>query len=318
MKVIEHPDLLVGCGVPDDAGVFRLRPDLAIVQTVDFFTPVVNDPYWFGQIAAANALSDIYTMGATPVTALNLVAYPVCKLGADTLKAILQGGSEKVAEAGAVLLGGHSVEDEEPKYGLSVTGTVHPDQLITNSDAREGDLLVLTKPLGTGVLATALKGNLLGSHEEEDLAVVMATLNATAAEVMCSVGVNACTDITGFGLLGHLRELAVNSGVDAEVHLASVPFLPRAEELAEEGLLPAGAYRNREHIDEHIQICGNLRQAQVDLLFDPQTSGGLLIAVPAKRGDKLMSGLEQAGIADARVIGRVLGSGTGKIKVKGF
>ncbi|HBG22451.1 MAG TPA: selenide, water dikinase SelD, partial [Peptococcaceae bacterium] len=182
---------------------------------------------------AANALSDIYTMGATPVTALNLVAYPVCKLGADTLKAILQGGSEKVAEAGAVLLGGHSVEDEEPKYGLSVTGTVHPDQLITNSDAREGDLLVLTKPLGTGVLATALKGDLLSSHEEENLAAVMAALNAPAADVMRSVGVNACTDITGFGLLGHLREMAVNSGMDMEVELASVPFLPRAEELAE-------------------------------------------------------------------------------------
>lgn len=316
MKVIDHPDLLVGCGVPDDAGVFRLRPDLAIVQTVDFFTPVVNDPYWFGQIAAANALSDVYTMGATPITALNLVAYPVCKLGADTLKAILQGGSDKVAEAGAVLLGGHSVEDEEPKYGLSVTGIVHPDQMITNSDAGEGDLLVLTKPLGTGVLATALKGDLLGSREEENLAAVMATLNATAAEVMCSVGVNACTDITGFGLLGHLREMAANSGVDVEVWLASVPFLPQAEELAEEGLLPAGAYRNREHIKEHVRICDDLRQAQVDLLFDPQTSGGLLIAVSAERGDQLMSGLEQAGITDARVIGRVLASGTGKIKVR--
>ncbi|HBI26715.1 MAG TPA: selenide, water dikinase SelD, partial [Peptococcaceae bacterium] len=237
------------------------------------------------------------------------------KLGADTLKAILQGGSEKVAEAGAVLLGGHSVEDEEPKYGLSVTGTVHPDQLITNSDAREGDLLVLTKPLGTGVLATALKGDLLSSHEEENLAAVMAALNAPAADVMRSVGVNACTDITGFGLLGHLREMAVNSGMDMEVELASVPFLPRAEELAEEGLLPAGAYRNREYIEGHIQIRDNLRQASVDLLFDPQTSGGLLIAVPEERGGRLLAGLEQAGLANCRVVGRVLGSGTGNIQV---
>lgn len=285
------------------------------MQTVDFFTPVVNDPYWFGQIAAANALSDIYTMGATPITALNLVAYPVCELGTDTLKAILQGGSDKVAEAGAVLLGGHSVEDEEPKYGLAVTGIVHPDQLITNSDAREGDLLVLTKPLGTGVLATALKGDLLSSHEEEDLAAVMAALNASVAEVMCSVGVNACTDITGFGLLGHLREMAVNSGMDMEVELASVPFLPGAEELAEEGFLPGGAYRNREYIEGHIHICDNLRQASVDLLFDPQTSGGLLIAVPEERGDQLLAGLEQAGVPNCRVIGRVLGSGTGNIQV---
>lgn len=314
----EHPDLLVGCGVPDDAGVFRLRPDLALVQTVDFFTPVVDDPYQFGQIAAANALSDIYTMGAIPVTALNLVAYPVCELGTDTLKAILEGGSDKVAEAGAVLLGGHSVEDKEPKYGLAVTGIIHPDELITNSGAREGDLLVLTKPLGAGVLVTALKGGLLAPNEEENLAKGMAALNAAAAKAMKSVGVHACTDITGFGLLGHLREMAVNSCVDAEVELASVPFLPRAEELAEEGLIPAGAYRNREHLEEHIETRGKIRQALIDLLFDPQTSGGLLIAVPEERGDQLLAGLEQSSIADPRVIGRILGSGTGEILVKGL
>jgi selenide,water dikinase len=315
IRGFEHPDLLVGCGVPDDAGVFRLRPDLALVQTVDFFTPVVDDPYQFGLIAAANALSDIYTMGATPITALNLVAYPVCELGTDTLKAILQGGSDKVAEAGAVLLGGHSVEDEEPKYGLAVTGIVHPDELITNSGAREGDLLVLTKPLGTGVLVTALKGGLLSPNEEEGLAMVMAALNATAAGVMRSVGVNACTDITGFGLLGHLREMAENSGVDMEVDLASVPFLPRSEELAGEGLIPAGAYRNREHFEDYIETRGKLKQALLDILFDPQTSGGLLIAVPQERGGKLLAGLRRSGITDPRVIGRVRGKGTGKIIV---
>lgn len=285
------------------------------MQTVDFFTPVVNDPYWFGQIAAANALSDIYTMGATPVTALNLVAFPVCELGTDTLKAVLQGGCDKVAESGAVLLGGHSVDDQEPKYGLAVTGIINPDDLITNSGAEEGDLLVLTKPLGTGVLISALKGGLLNSDEEENLAAVMAALNDAAAEVMRSVGVNACTDITGFGLLGHLRELAANSGMDAEVNLASVPFLPRAEEMAAEGMVPAGAYRNREHIEGHIQIRGKAEQALMDLLFDPQTSGGLLIAVPEERGDQLLSGLEQSGIAHSRVIGRVLGTGTGKIQI---
>jgi len=317
MRGFEHPDLLVGCDVPDDAGVFRVRPDLALVQTVDFFTPVVDDPYQFGQIAAANALSDIYTMGAKPITALNLVAFPVCRLGTDTLKAILQGGSDKVAESGAVLLGGHSVEDEEPKYGLAVTGTVHPDKLITNSGAVEGDRLVLTKPLGTGVLVTALKGGLLSPDEEDALAGGMAALNAAAAEVMCRVGVHACTDITGFGLLGHLREMAVNSGADAEVDLASVPFLPRAEELAEEGLLPAGAYRNREHIEEHIEIRGKAVQASLDLLFDPQTSGGLLISVPAERSEQLLAELRRAEIADARVIGCIRGSGSGRILVKG-
>lgn len=285
---------------------------------MDFFTPVVDDPYQFGQIAAANALSDIYTMGATPATALNLVAFPVCELGTDTLKAVLQGGSDKVAESGAVLLGGHSVDDQEPKYGLAVTGIINPDDLITNSGAKGGDLLVLTKPLGTGVLITALKGGLLNSDEEENLAEVMAALNAAAAEVMRNVGVNACTDITGFGLLGHLRELAANSSVDAEVELKSVPFLPRAEEMAEEGLVPAGAYRNREHIEEHIQIRGKAEEALLDLLFDPQTSGGLLIAVPEERGDQLIAGLHGSGIADARVIGRVIGSGTGKIQIKGF
>lgn len=286
------------------------------MQTIDFFTPVVDDPYQFGEIAAANALSDVYTMGAKPITALNLVAYPVCELGTDTLKAILQGGSDKVAEAGAVLLGGHSVEDEEPKYGLAVTGIIHPDKIITNSGAREGDLLVLTKPLGTGVLVTALKGGLLSLEEEENLAKGMAALNATAANVMRSVGVHACTDITGFGLLGHLREMAENSSVDMNVDLTSVPLLPRAEELAGEGLIPAGAYRNREHFEDHIEIRGKLKQALLDILFDPQTSGGLLIAVPQERGDQLLSGLRRSGIVDPRVIGHVLGSGTGKIIVR--
>jgi selenide,water dikinase len=209
------------------------------------------------------------------------------------------------------------VEDEEPKYGLAVTGTVHPDKLITNSGAVEGDRLVLTKPLGTGVLVTALKGGLLSPDEEDALAGGMAALNAAAAKVMCRVGVHACTDITGFGLLGHLREMAVNSGADAEVDLASVPFLPRAEELAEEGLLPAGAYRNREHIEEHIEIRGKAVQASLDLLFDPQTSGGLLISVPAERSEQLLAELRRAEAADARVIGCIHGSGSGQILVKG-
>lgn len=284
---------------------------------MDFFTPVVDNPYQFGQIAAANALSDVYTMGATPITALNLVAFPVCDLGADVLKEILRGGCDKVAEAGAVILGGHSVDDKEPKYGLSVTGVVHPDELITNSTAREGDSLVLTKPLGTGVLVTALKGGLLTPEEEDNVGKVMAALNAAAAGVMRQVGVHACTDITGFGLLGHLREMAFNSCVDVEVKADALPLLPRAKELAGEGLVPAGAYKNREHIEEHIETVGEIDPAVEDLLFDPQTSGGLLIALPQERCEQLLAGLHRAGVTDSRVVGSVLGSGTGKILVKG-
>ncbi len=307
--------MLVGTGVPDDAGVFRLRPDLAIVQTVDFFTPVVDDPYMFGQVAAANALSDIYTMGAVPVTALNLVAYPVCKLGADTLKAILEGGCDKVAEAGAVILGGHSVEDEEPKYGLAVTGVVHPDKLITNSGAAPGDILVLTKPIGTGVLATALKGGLLSESEEKALAEQMAELNAAAAQVMREVGVNACTDITGFGLLGHMREMAANSGVDMELDPSKIPLLPRAKELAEEGLVPGGAYKNREHFEQYVEISEEVPTVISDLLFDPQTSGGLLMAVPAEKSQQLLEGLHSLSVT-ASPVGRVLSCGQGKIRVR--
>jgi len=312
-----HPDLLVGCAAPDDAGVYRIRPDLAIVQTVDFFTPVVDDPYLFGQIAAANALSDIYTMGAVPLTALNIVAYPVCTLGTELLRGILRGGSDKVAEAGAVVLGGHSVEDKEPKYGLAVTGTVHPDEIITKQGARGGDYLILTKPLGTGVLVTALKGGLLDPRAEKALGETMAALNAAAARAMREVGASACTDITGFGLLGHLREMAFNSKVDVEIEAASLPLLPRARKLAEEGIVPAGAYRNRDHFASFVELAGEIATAELDLLYDPQTSGGLLIAVPEAKKDALLAALRRERVPRPRVIGRVAGGGTGKILVRG-
>jgi selenide,water dikinase len=313
----EDPDILVGTGVPDDAGVYRLRPDLALVQTVDFFTPVLDDPYQFGQVAAANAISDIYAMGATPLTALNLVGFPICSLGTGVLREILRGGCDKVAEAGAVMLGGHSIEDDEPKYGLAVTGVVHPEQLVTNSNAQAGDCLVLTKPLGTGVLVSALKGELLSPAEEKELAEVMAALNGPAAEAMLLVGINACTDITGFGLLGHLREMALNSGVDVQLDVASLPLLPRAKEFAAEGLVPAGAYRNREHFADHVKIIGSVPPEVEDLLYDPQTSGGLLIAVPEENCDKLLSALNRKGVVIHRVIGRVVEKGSGKISVQG-
>jgi len=313
----EHPDLLVGCGVPDDAGVYRLRPDLALVQTVDFFTPVVDDPYTFGQVAAANALSDIYAMGATPLTAMNLVAFPICVLGVSPLQEILRGGSDKVAEAGAVIMGGHSIEDDEPKYGLAVTGIVHPDRIITNRGAKPGDWLVLTKPLGTGVLATALKGGLLDTETEHSLGEAMAALNAGAARAMQRVGVNACTDITGFGLLGHLRELAFNSRVDLEVDAAAVIYLPQARKLAGQGIIPAGTYRNRDALAPYVEVSGTVSAAEQDLLYDPQTSGGLLLAVPETRRESLLAALRQEGISRPGVIGRVLGSGTGKIVIRG-
>lgn len=308
----------MGYGSPDDAGVFRLRPDLALVQTVDFFTPVVDDPYLFGQVAAANALSDIYAMGAEPLTALNLVAFPSCGIGMDVLREILRGGADKVAEAGAVILGGHSVEDDEPKYGLAVTGVIHPEAVITNRGAQAGDLLVLTKPLGTGVLVTALKGGLLRPEEERALGEVMAALNAGAARAMRAVGVNACTDITGFGLLGHLREMAVSSGVDVEIEVASLPFLPRAREYAAQGLVPAGAYRNREHLAPFVETIGEVSGADLDLLYDPQTSGGLLISVPEWRGEELLEALRREGVSRPRVIGRVMARGSGRIVVRGI
>jgi selenide,water dikinase len=314
----EHPDLLIGTGVPDDAGVYRLRPDLALVQTVDFFTPVVNDPYTFGQIAAANALSDVYAMGGTPLTALNLVAFPICTLGAAVLEEILRGGGDKVAEAGAVILGGHSIEDSEPKYGLAVTGIVHPDRIATNQGAQPGDRLVLTKPIGTGVLATALKGGLLDADAERRLGEAMSALNAGAARAMLQVGVHACTDITGFGLLGHLRELAFNSGVDLEIEAPSVPYLPQARKLAGQGIIPAGTYRNRDHVAPYVDIAVTVTPAEQDLLCDPQTSGGLLMAVPEAKKEELLAALSHEGVGRVSVIGRVTGCGTGRIVVRGL
>lgn len=288
------------------------------MQTVDFFTPVVDDPYQFGQVAAANSLSDIYAMGARPLTALNLVAFPTCTLGTDVLGRILKGGADKVAEAGAVLLGGHSVEDREPKYGLAVTGVVHPDHLVTNHDAQPGDLLVLTKPLGTGVLVTALKAGMLEPAGQERLVEVMSALNAAAARAMLEVGTRACTDITGFGLLGHLREMADNSGVDVEVEAALLPLLPGARKLASQGLVPAGAYRNRQHLASHVEVSGELPPGLEDLLYDPQTSGGLLIAVPEAKREQLLDALAREGVPGCRVIGRVCGRGNGKILVRGI
>jgi len=301
--LLHDPRLLVGHSTGDDAAVYQLAPDLVLVQTVDFFTPVVDDPFLFGQIAAANALSDIYAMGARPLLALNIVGFPSC-LGESVLHEILRGGAEKVKEAGALLAGGHSIADEEPKYGLAVTGTARPEEIWSNAGASPGDELILTKPLGTGVFLTAYKVDLAPSTEFGRVCHSMASLNAAAAAAARKIGVSACTDITGFGLLGHAYEMAAASGVDITFFLSAIPFFPGARDLARQGLVPAGTYRNREYLAGKVELPPGVEDEVSDLLFDPQTSGGLLFAVSADRSPLLLTELKRRGIPAAR-IGRV-------------
>jgi len=300
----------VGTGTSDDAGVFRISPDLALVQTVDFFTPIVDDPRDFGRIAAANALSDVYAMGGRPLTAMNIVCFPVCDLPKSVLARTLAGGLEKLNEAGCVLVGGHSVDDPEFKYGLSVTGLVRPDRVLTNAGAREGDALILTKPLGTGVLATAVKGGLATDEDIRVLVQCASTLNRAAAEAMETFPVNACTDVTGFGLAGHVLEMARGANREIEISLSAVPLLPQAREYAAMGLLPAGAFTNRAHAAPRINVRGQADPILLDLMHDPQTSGGLVISLPQAAAAGLLAALARAGVPAARV-GRVLGSRPG-------
>lgn len=308
------PRLLVGMETADDAGVFLLNAETALIQTVDFFTPIVDDPYLFGQIAAANSLSDVYAMGGRPLTAMNLVAWPMCKLPGEALLAMLQGGQDKLREAGAVLVGGHTIEDAEPKYGLSVTGVCHPAQVLTNGGARPGDALVLTKAVGTGVLATAARLELFACGVEA-AGRSMAALNKTAAEVMAAFTVHGCTDITGFGLLGHAAELAAASGVRLELEAAAVPLLPEVLEAAAMGLVPGGAYANRDYLGGRVRFAPAVPEALRDASFDPQTSGGLLIALAAAEAPELVAALRQAGVEAAAVVGRVTDGEGGTIDV---
>ena len=282
------PALLVGPATADDAGVYRLRDDLALVQTVDFFTPIVDDPYDFGRIAATNALSDVYAMGATPVTALNLVAFSLRDLGGEVLGEILRGGSDVAAAAGVAVVGGHSIDDPEPKYGLAVTGVVHPDEVITNAAGRPGEALVLTKPLGAGAISTAGKRGLVADGHLEAAVEAMLVLNRDAAAAARAAGAGAMTDVTGFGLLGHLHELAQASGVAAEVEAAAVPALPGALELLEhETAVSGGARRNAEHAATFATFDAGVPVARRRLLTDPMTSGGLLVALPAARANEV-------------------------------
>lgn len=284
--------LLVGTETSDDAAVYKISEELAVIQTVDFFTPVTDDPYLFGQIAAANALSDVYAMGGEPKLALNLAAFPNC-LDTEILGEILKGGADKVMEAGAVLAGGHTISDNEPKYGLCVTGFVHPKKMWKNCGAEPGDLLVLTKPLGSGILSTAEKGGIIREAEHLEAAKTMTTLNKYAAELAKEFQVHCCTDITGFGLAGHAMEMAKGSKKTFVIYAEKLPVLSGAREYAEMGLIPAGAYRNREFLEKDME--SRIFGWREDLLFDPQTSGGLLLAMPPEDAAGLMgrlSGLE--------------------------
>lgn len=314
MQVLHHlpqlnnPNVLVGTSLPDDAGVYRLREDLALVQSVDVFTPVVDDPYDYGRIAAANSLSDLYAMGATPLIALNVVGFPVGKVALEVLGTILRGAAEKAAEAGVVILGGHTIDDEEPKYGLAVTGVVHPDRLVTNVGARAGDYLVLTKPLGMGIITTAHKQGKASANDVRAAVKVMATLNQGAAEAMVAVGVHACTDVTGYGLLGHMHEMLAASEVAAELSTANVPVLEATWKYVAMRTVPGGSMANMAFLEENNLVhWGEQVTAEWRLvLCDAQTSGGLLMAVSPQRLDALLDGLRRRQTPATAVIGRVL------------
>jgi selenide,water dikinase len=293
LPMTNHPDLLVGPATADDAGVVRVRDDLALIQTVDFFTPIVDDPRTFGRIAAANSLSDVFAMGGTPLTAMNIVCFPRKSLPLEVLRDVLLGGLDVIRQAEALLVGGHSVEDPELKYGLSVTGIVHPDRVVTNARARPGDRLILTKPLGTGVLATAIKAGMATPEALAEAVGWMTTLNRDAAEAMQEVGVHACTDITGFGLLGHALEMASASRVIIELCASLVPLIPGARDLASMGMIPAGSFANRKFCDRAVTVEDGVDPLLVDLLADAQTSGGLLMAVAGDRAEALHAALER-------------------------
>ena len=318
MPTITDPRILVDASTRDDAAVYQLTQDRAIVATVDFFTPVVDDAYDFGRIAAANAFSDVYAMGATPLLALNLVGWPRDKLPYELLGDVLRGGADIAKEAGAFVLGGHSVDDPEPKYGMVAIGEVHPNRIVTLAKARAGDALVLTKPIGTGILTTALKRDLATAADIAPAVASMTTLNAGGARAMRAIGggVHAATDVTGFGLLGHLHNMLAASGVSAEVDAASVPLFPKALELATRGAIPGGTTRNRDALAPQVQFDAAVPEPLRVLLFDAQTSGGLLIAVDADRANALIAALEREGTPAAVRIGRLSRGVAGAIHVK--
>jgi len=307
------PNVIVGLEGRDDAGVYRLREDLAIIETVDYFTPIVDDPYDFGRIAAANALSDVYAMGGRPVTAMNVVCFPRESMDISILRQILRGGIAKLSEAGVSLVGGHSVDDRELKYGLCVIGIVHPEKVITKTGAREGDVLILTKPLGSGIISTAMKAGIADEAIVALLTQQMATLNKRAAELMLDYPVHACTDITGFGLLGHACEMVEGTDIGMVIHAPSVPLLPKVEEYCKRELIPGGTRRNREFRSQMVET--QVSDEMVLILFDAQTSGGLFISLPAKDGEGLVRRMHDEGVKNAAIVGHVVAEPKGKIRV---
>jgi len=316
LPLITDPNVIRGMASLDDAGVYKLTDDLAIIQTVDFFTPIVDDPYTFGQIAVANALSDVYAMGGKPLTAMNLVCFPTKSLDISVLNSILRGGLDKMREAQVILVGGHSVDDKELKYGLAVTGTVHPSRLVTNAGAKAGDRLILTKPLGTGIIGTALKAELVDKETVDKFTKCMTALNDRASELMQEVGVHACTDITGFGLLGHACQMAENSQIGIKMYLASIPYFPEAVEFARQGLCPGGLYRNKEFYLSRVEFAPEVSEDMQQILFDAQTSGGLLISLAPEVAELLLRRLHEDGVQHAAIVGEVTSSPTAKILVK--
>lgn len=313
---IEDPNVIAGIEHFEDAGVYRLRDDLALIQTIDFFTPIVDDPFTFGRIAAANALSDVYAMGGKPLTAMNVICFPVKSMDMSILHDILLGGMEILREAQVTLIGGHSVEDNELKYGLSVSGVIHPDKVVRNRGAKPGDKIVLTKALGTGIVSTAIKGGEAPPELAARSIESMTTLNRTAAEIMAETpGVHACTDITGFGFLGHACEMIEGSDTGMLINITAVPVFKGVQELVREGYVPGGLYRNKEfrmHMLEFERSCPDI---SADFLFDPQTSGGLLISIEAAQAEKFLKRLRDAGARDAAIVGEVVSEPRGKILV---
>jgi selenium donor protein len=300
------PDILVGLKDPDDAAVYRINNQTAIVQTVDFFTPVVNDPYDFGAVAAANALSDIYAMGGKPLFALSIVAFPDKLLPPEVLKLILQGATDKVSEAGISIIGGHTIEDTEPKFGLVVTGTIDPGKILTNSSAKPGDVIILTKPVGTGILSTGIKRGLVDRETEKQMIAGMAQLNDKAAEIMSDFPVNSCTDVSGFGLLGHLKEMIQASHAGAEIDYKNVPVLPMTWELAAMNMIPGGTRNNLQYVEDVMEWEENVPELAKIILADAQTSGGLLITLPVKDANKFIKQCRLVGISEAVVIGKIM------------
>jgi selenide, water dikinase len=315
LQIPFNPNVLTGLVGSEDAGIYKISEDLALVQTVDFFTPIVDDPFLYGKVAAANSLSDVYAMGGKPITALNIVCFPSKKLGLDVLRRILEGGLEILNEANVALIGGHSVEDDEPKYGLSVTGIINPHRIMTNAALKPGDCLIITKPLGTGIIATAGKAGTAPEEVLDAMVKSMCTLNKVASEVAQQYNVRAATDITGFGLLGHLVEMARNAKVLIEIDASSVPLLPGAVNAAKSGFIPGGAYANKRFFSNWIEINNAVRTEISDLLFDPQTSGGLVLGLNSSDAQNVMTALKTANI-ESSIMGKVIGANAqGLVKV---